>query len=264
MDVIKIRGLEISACHGVMNFEKVTPQTFIFDADLYVDFYHAFLSDDLNYTVNYASVCELIKRIATSNTFNLIEKLAYECAYTILEYFSLNRVVLTVYKPNAPVAQKFEHIGATAEVERTRAFLALGSSMGDREAYLNEGLKKLSLTRGITVKKMSSYFRTKPVGGVAQNEFLNGACEIETFLSPQNLLGEIHRIESECGRVRNAHWGDRTLDIDIIFYGNKIIREEGLIIPHPEYHKRRFVIEPLRQIAPEFICPVLNKKIKEL
>ena len=75
------------------------------------------------------------------------------------------------------------------------------------------------------------------------------------------LLEEIHRIEAECGRERLVRWGDRTLDIDIIFYGQKIIREDMLSVPHPEYAERDFVLVPLKEIAPEFVCPLTFKKI---
>lgn len=264
MNEVKIRGLEITACHGVHDYEKTAPQRFIFDADIETDFYNAALCDDLNGTVNYSAVCNLIAEITKNNTFNLIEKLAYECAFAVAEKYSVKRVKLTVWKPDAPVKHKFANVGVTVEISANTVYLSLGSSLGDRKEYLDEALKKLDETRGVKVKKVSSYINTEPVGGVAENEFLNCAAEIETYLSPRNLLDEIHRIEAECGRVRKKHWEDRTLDIDIIFFGREIIAEDDLVIPHPEYASRAFVKEPLKEIAPEFVCPLTGIKIKNM
>lgn len=263
MDEIKIRGLEVRACHGVHASEKVNGQSFLFDADLKVDFYAAAQKDDLNLTVSYSDVCNLLVKIAEGNVFNLIETLAYRCAFSVLDTFSaVKSVALTVFKPEAPIKHKFKNVGVTVFVERERAYLSLGSSLGNKREYLDTAIHKLDASDGIRIVKVSSYIPTAPYGGVAENEFLNCAAEIETYLSPRALLNEIHRIENECGRVRDKHWGDRTLDIDIIFYGKKVIFEDDLIIPHPEFFKRNFVLIPLKEIAPEFLCPINHKKLK--
>ena len=136
--------------------------------------------------------------------------------------------------------------------------------MGDREQYLNSALNKLNAYRGITVKKVSDFIETEPYGGVAKNKFLNCAAEVETLLSPRELLCAVHEIEQSLDRVREKHWADRTLDIDIIFFGKRVIVEDDLIIPHPEYLKRDFVLIPLKQIAPDFVCPVLKKPIGDI
>ena len=264
MDKILIRGLEISACHGVKDFEKTTPQPFIFDADIYFDFSAAAASDDICDTVNYSAASKIIVSVTQNNCFNLIEKLAYECAYAVMEQTDASKIVLTVYKPRAPMKLKFDTVGVTVEVCREKAYLSLGSSVGDRKKYLDTAIEKLGACRGISVKKVSDYIQTEPYGGVAENKFLNCAVEVETLLSPRQLLNAIHSIENECGRVRNKRWGDRTLDIDIVFFGKRIISEDDLIIPHPEYHKRDFVLSPLKQIAPEFICPKLQKPVNEI
>lgn len=264
MDKILIRGLEVSACHGVKDFEKTNPQPFIFDADIYFDFSTASTSDDISDTINYSAASKLIVSITQNNCFNLIEKLAYECAYAVMEQTSASRVVLTVYKPEAPMKLKFKTVGVTVEVCRETAYLSLGSSMGDRKKYLDTAIEKLGACRGVAVKKVSDYIQTEPYGGVAENKFINCVAEVETLLSHRQLLNKIHEIENECGRVRNKRWGDRTLDIDIVFFGKQIILEDDLVIPHPEYHKRDFVLTPLKQIAPDFICPKLLKPIKEI
>lgn len=261
---ILIRGLEVNACHGVLAEEKVSPQTFIFDADLYADLYSAAKSDDLDATVDYAKACDILVQTATEKTYNLIETLAYSGVYELLERLNLKKVSLTVYKPQAPVKHEFGTVGVTVTAEKETVYLSLGASVGDRKNYFDTALKMLSQTRGIHLNKVSSYIETAPYGGVAKNGFLNCAVEIETYLKPYELLEEIHRIEEACGRVRTVHWGDRTLDIDIVFFGRKVIEEQDLQIPHPEYSKRAFVLVPLNEIAPEFVCPVLHKKVKEL
>lgn len=254
MNTVKIRGLEISACHGVNDFEKVTPQRFIFDADIKTDFFQAAKTDDINSTINYSHVCKTIAEIARGNVFNLIEKLAYECVFAIMEKFGMAKAVtLTVYKPEAPIKQKFESVAVTVECERECAYLSLGSSLGDKKVLLDSAVEKLNSTRGITVEKVSEYIKTQPYGGVAKNEFLNCAVRVSTFLTPHRLLDEIHRIEGECGRVRGKRWDDRTLDIDIIFFGNKAISDEALTVPHADWINRDFVKIPLKQIAPHLL-----------
>jgi len=222
MDEIKIRGLEISACHGVKDFEKIDRQPFIFDADIKTSFFAAAQTDDLNLTVNYSKICALITEITQGNTFALIEKLAYECAFAIFERFErVEGVSLTVWKPKAPMKRKFENVGVSVSLKREKAYLSLGSSMGDRQGYINKALKLLSKERGITVLKVSDCIETAPYGGVAQNGFLNCAAAVSVLLTPHNLLDVIHKIESACERDRKERWGDRTLDIDIVFFGDK-------------------------------------------
>lgn len=252
MDKIKICGLEVEACHGVFDFEKTNSQKFIFDARIGVDFTDAAESDNLNDTVSYADVCDLIVKTAKENTYNLIEKLAYECAYRIFEKFErVKSVALDVWKPSAPMEHKFKNAGASIELERVQSFLSLGSSEGNRQENIQTAIALLNGVRGIKIEKVSSVIETQPYGGVAKNKFLNCAVCISTFLSPYSLLNKIHEIEKSCGRVRTVKWGDRTLDIDIIFYGDKKIFDEKLTIPHPDYRNRDFVLIPLKEICPK-------------
>ena len=264
MDKIIIRGLTVTACHGVHGYEKITPQKFVFDCDLYKDLSVAGQTDDLNDTVNYSAVCNAIAGLTANNTFNLIEKLAYESAYKILESFPVLKVGVTVCKPEAPVMHSFGTVGVTVEAEWTTCFLSLGSSVGDKKSYLDRAIEKLEKTRGIRVEKVSSHIETEPYGGVAKNRFLNCAVKIKTYLTPRKLLAEINRIEAECERVRKKRWDDRTLDIDIIFYGNEIINDDNLTVPHREYQMRDFVLIPLKEIAPDFVCPLKKCRISEL
>lgn len=265
MREINITGLTVLAKHGVLPEEKRTEQPFIFDIDLDCDIYAAAEKDDLSLTVNYAEVCALIERVCKDNCFNLIETLAYKCAFAIAESFPLiSRAEVVVHKPNAPVPQKFSSVSVKAEIKREKVVLSLGSSLGDREEILKGMIDSLDAVRGVSVKKVSSFIETAPYGGVAKNAFLNCAVLAEVFIPPRALLDEIHKIEASLKRERKTRWDDRTADIDIIFFGNEVIREEGLSIPHPDYYNRDFVIKPLKEIVPDFVCPVTGKRISDL
>jgi dihydroneopterin aldolase/2-amino-4-hydroxy-6-hydroxymethyldihydropteridine diphosphokinase len=230
-----------------------------------VDYYDAACADDLKGTVNYADVCDLICTIAKKECYNLIEKLAYETAFALIEKFThIKKIKLTVSKPQAPVKHLFKNISVCCELEKNRVILSLGSSIGDGEKTLTNALDELNACRGVKVKKVSSMIKTAPYGGVAKNEFTNCAAELECLLPPKNLLEIIHNVEKNSGRERKERWGDRTLDIDIIFFGNKIITEEGLSVPHPDYQNRHFVINPIKEIAPDFVCPDTRKRISDL
>lgn len=249
---IKISNLVVYAAHGVHDFEKQNKQRFVFDVEYELANNISAFSDNLADTVNYSSVCDTIAYVAENNCFNLIERLAREVAMTILEkYAKIKCVYVTVHKPEAPVKRKFKDISASYYAECEVAYLSLGSSLGDRKAQLDRAVSLLRSTRGVRVDAVSDYIETVPYGGVAQNNFLNAAVKIATLLSPRELLNEIHNIEHECGRVRTVRWDDRTLDIDIILFGNKTVDEDDLKIPHPEYKKRDFVLIPLRQIKPD-------------
>jgi len=143
-----------------------------------------------------------------------------------------------------------------------RAFILSGTNLGDREANLD--FARSSLTRGGTVMNISSCYETEPVGYLDQPWFLNQALELETPLSPSGLLLLCQEIESSCGRVRTFPNAPRTLDMDILLYGDTVVNEKDLVIPHPRMAERRFVLAPLAEIAPEFVHPVLKKSIRSL
>lgn len=264
MSAITVKGLKVKACHGVLPEEKTNPQPFVFDIAMDCDAYSAALCDDVSKTVNYAEVCQAVTEFCKQNTFDLIETLAHRTAFMLAERFSLlSAVTVTVHKPEAPVGLPFDDICVTARVERNKVILSLGSSEGDREAALDGAIAALGELDGVKISKVSDYIETQPYGGAAHNKFLNCALLAECLLPPRALLNGIHAIESRFGRVREKRWGDRTLDIDIVFFGNKIIAEEGLCVPHPDYFNRPFVLGPVKQLAPDFVCPVLRKRMSD-
>lgn len=147
-------------------------------------------------------------------------------------------------------------------------YLGLGANLGKRIKTLEEAVKRLERHPGISVLKKSPYYETEPQGGPPQPRFINAVLSVETSLSPRELLGVVQGVEKALGRQRNAgneeRWGPRTIDIDILLYDNRIVEDEDLKIPHPMMHERRFVLEPLSDISPEFVHPVLKKAVSRL
>lgn len=146
----------------------------------------------------------------------------------------------------------------------TKVYISFGSNMGDREQQIQNALALLEQLPETLVTNVSSLYETAPVGGVAQDDFLNGVAEVETQLTPIALLDELQDIERKLNRVRKIHWGPRTIDLDIVLFGDEVITQERLKVPHPFMHERSFVLIPLNEIAPDAVHPVLNRKISEL
>ena len=137
----------------------------------------------------------------------------------------------------------------------SQVFLGLGSNMGNRKEYLEKAIKALKRISGIVVTNMSSVYETEPFGGATQDRFLNMAIKIETTLKPDKLLETTMAIEKDLGRVRTIRWGPRTIDIDILLYGNEIINTKELTIPHAGLTERDFVLVPLLEIDPDIKLP---------
>lgn len=264
MSKIDIHDLKVVACHGVLPEEKINRQPFCFDVSMEYDFAKAAKNDDLNLTLNYDSVMHDISDFCKNNTFDLIETLCHRTATLLMQNYPIDSVSVTVKKPQAPVSLPFENVSVTTTLTRNVVLLSLGSNMGDRQAYLDMAVKLLEENKNIKVQKVSKPFENPPYGGVADMPFVNMALQISTYLSPYELLDILHEIESKAGRERKTHWGNRTLDMDIIFYGDKVIDNDILTIPHPDYANRDFVLIPLKEIAPNFICPLSKKRIKEM
>ncbi len=139
----------------------------------------------------------------------------------------------------------------------TRAFVGLGSNLGDREATILRALARLKEESEIRVVRVSTLRETDPVGYVDQPQFLNGVVELETELPARDLLTRLLAIERELGRTREdgPPLGPRTIDLDLLLYGEDTIAEAGLQVPHPRLHERRFVLEPLAEVAPDIVIP---------
>lgn len=265
MDKIKIKNLECFGNHGVFKEENILGQKFIISATLYIDTLAAVKDDDLNFSVNYGEVCQLISDIVKDNTFKLIETLANTIAMVILNKYNLvKKIKIIVKKPFAPIKFSIDTVSVELKRKKHIAYLSIGSNIGNKEYYLNQAIELLNENESCFVAKISDFIITKPYGYTNQDDFLNGAIEVFTTLDAFELLNTIHEIEKQLGRVRTIHWGPRTIDIDIILFDDEIINTNNLIIPHKEMEKRDFVLIPLKQIAPQKVHPILNKKIIEL
>jgi 2-amino-4-hydroxy-6-hydroxymethyldihydropteridine diphosphokinase len=135
------------------------------------------------------------------------------------------------------------------------AFVGIGSNLGDREGNFRQAVELLSAEDGIDVVAVSEIRETDPVGPVEQGPFLNGAVRIETDLAPRELLERLLAVEERLGRVRRERWGPRTIDLDLLLYGDDAVDEPGLTVPHPRLHERRFALEPLSDLAPSLEIP---------
>lgn len=146
----------------------------------------------------------------------------------------------------------------------SRAYIGLGSNVGDRTSMLRGALGRLAALG--RVDAVSSLYETEPWGKTDQPLFLNAACALETDLGPEPLLRELLRIEAELGRERSpeSRWGPRSIDLDLLLYDERELRLPGLVVPHPRLHERAFALVPLAEIAPEAIHPALHARVKDL
>lgn len=264
-DEIHIQNLEVFANHGVFQEETNLGQKFLFSLTMYTDTRKAGKSDCLEESIHYGEVIQFITDYTRKHTRKLIEAAAEDLATALLLHYPLLKgVTLELKKPWAPVGLPLETVSVKISRFWHRAYIALGSNLGDKKAYLDQAIKALKQHKECRVQKVSSYLVTEPYGGVEQDDFLNACLSLDTLLSPEELLDLLHEIEQAAHRERLIHWGPRTLDLDILLYDNEVLETEDLIIPHIEMHKRDFVLKPLAEIAPNKRHPILGKTIGEL
>lgn len=265
MDTISIKRLEVFGNHGVLQEENRLGQKFVVSVELEVDTRRAGISDALEDSVDYAEVAELIHRETKRHVFQLVERLAEHLAEQILLMFSpVQAVTLEVEKPWAPIQLSLQTVSVTISRKWHEVCLGIGSNLGDKRANLDRALELLSEDKQNQLLAVSDYIETEPVGEVEQDDFLNGAVVLRTLKTPEELLEQIGKVEKELKRVRTCHWGPRTIDVDILLYDREIITWENLTIPHSQMCVRGFVLEPLAQIAPDYVHPVRGRTIREL
>ena len=144
------------------------------------------------------------------------------------------------------------------------AYVGMGSNLGAREEHLRRALTGISAIPGVTLLRASSLYETQPVGGPPQGPYLNAAAELTTRLAPEDLLTALQGLEREAGRLREVRWGPRTLDLDLLLYGDEAIDRPGLTVPHPRLAERAFVLRPLAELDAGRIVPGTGATIGEL
>ncbi len=151
----------------------------------------------------------------------------------------------------------------TNEGRGVSVIVGLGSNLDDRNENMGRALDLLRELAGVSVLRVSSWRETDPVGGPPQGKYLNAVAEVETEIAPRELLARFHEIEADLGRVRTVRDGPRPIDLDILLYGDEMIKEPGLEIPHPRMLEREFVLEPLAELAPERRHPLTGNTVRE-
>ncbi len=262
MDKMYIKDLELFGFHGVFEEEKRLGQKFILSLELDLDLKLAGRTGDLTKSVHYGELCEKVGDEFVRESYELIETVALNLADFILnEYKMINGIKVFLKKPWAPIKKHLDTVEIMIERRRHKAYIGLGSNIGDKERYLKEAISKISTEKNIKIRKQSSFIITEPWGYLDQEDFLNAAIQIETALEPEELMDLLLKIECELNRERTIKWGPRTIDLDILMYDDVVSSNEKIILPHPRMHEREFVLKSLNEIAPYAMHPLLNKRV---
>jgi dihydroneopterin aldolase/2-amino-4-hydroxy-6-hydroxymethyldihydropteridine diphosphokinase len=256
-DRIFVNGLRDMALIGVLPEERLVRQPVQVDLEIATDLAAAAASDDLERTVNYGAVADAVRALVVGTEDLLLERLAGRIASCVLGFDGVEAVTVRLTKLRPPIEGDID--STAVQLHRPRslaraggphgAVVALGSNLGDRLAHLRFALGRLGEVRA------SSVWETAPVGGPDdQGPYLNMVAAFETTLDPWTLLARLHEIEADAGRRRDVHWGPRTLDLDLLFHDDTTVDGRHLVLPHPRISERRFVLEPLEEVAPDR-CP---------
>jgi dihydroneopterin aldolase/2-amino-4-hydroxy-6-hydroxymethyldihydropteridine diphosphokinase len=272
-DRIELRGLRVLGVHGALPEEQDRAQPFEVDLDVEADLSAAGASDHLHDTVDYGAVADVVAGVVAGERFRLLERLAERLAEEVMATDRrVQAVTVTVRKLRPPVPVDLGSAGVRITRRRApttvtgpgvgstggrrRAFLSLGSNLGDRMGTLRTAVAGLP-----DVVAVSPVYETEPVGGPDdQPPYLNLVVELATALSPRRLLEVAQRLEAAAGRVRAERFGPRVLDVDVLLVGDEEVDEPDLIVPHPRMAGRRFVVAPLADIAPDLVAPDLMER----
>lgn len=265
MDKIYINNLEFIGFHGVFPEEKKLGQKFLVSLVFTVDTREAGKTGDLTKSVHYGLVAQDVEKLFLEKSIDLIETCAENIAEMVLKKYELvKEVKVTVKKPWAPLQMHFENVAVEIERKWHKIYLSLGSNMGDKRKNLLKAIELIGKLENTEIIKTSTILETEPFGYLEQDNFLNACLEVKTLMTAQEFLKSILKIELDMGRVREIKWGPRIIDIDILFYDNEIIGEDNLSVPHPWICEREFVLDPLSEIAPNYIHPLEKKTISML
>ena len=264
-DRVTLSGVRGRGFHGVFEHERREGQEFVVDVEIAVDLRPAGLSDDLADTVNYGEIGAAALARIEGEPFDHIERLAEVVADDALAHPAVDEAVVTVHKPQAPVGVPFGDV--TVRVVRHRdpvpVVVAVGANLPWGESSpadtVRSALDALSHHPAVHGLRASGVVGSDPVGGPEQPRYANAVATLSTALSPMSLLRELHRVEATFDRTREVRWGARTLDLDLIQYGDPstdtdvVSERPHLLLPHPRAHERGFVLTPWHDVDPEAV-----------
>ena len=262
-DQIRLTGVRAFGHHGVLDHERRDGQEFLVDVVMTVDLRPAGSTDELARTVNYAEVAADVVEVVTGEPRDLIETVAEEIAARTLARPLVEAVEVTVHKPQAPVGVPFGDVEVVVRRERdVPVVVALGANLAGADGSgpaetLAAAVRRLCRVRGLRDVRVSAPVGSAPVGGPEQPDYVNAVAVARTRLAPATLLAALHGIEARFGRTREVRWGARTLDLDLVQYGDPTtgtdVRSDDpeLLLPHPRAHERAFVLRPWADVDPQ-------------
>lgn len=263
MDTLRIKDLTIFGKHGVFEEEKNLGQKFVLDLNIYYNMTKAARENDLEASIHYGVLAEELTEEFRRESYDLIEEACLKLVEFIFhKYKMVERVDLELKKPWAPVHLPLDTVSVEISRTKRRYYLSLGSNIGNKEEYMSRAIEELS--KHFEIIRQSKDYVTKAWGKTDQDDFLNKVVVVESFEEPIDFLNITQKIELGLGRERHEKWGPRTIDIDILFIDDEIIYNDRLKVPHPYIEERKFVLEPLNEIEPFLVHPVLKKKVFQL
>ncbi|NEU04932.1 2-amino-4-hydroxy-6-hydroxymethyldihydropteridine diphosphokinase [Clostridium senegalense] len=265
MDKIFIKDLEIFANHGYFQEEKNLGQKFVLTMEVELDLSKASSEDNLEDTVHYGILCDEIEKEFTKTSYDLIETACEELINSImLKYNTINKISLELKKPWAPVKKHLDYVSIKMERSWHEAIIAVGANIGDKKKNIMDAFEIIDNSKHTKIVEIANFYETEPFGYEDQDMFLNTAIKIKTMLRPKRLMEYLLEVEKDLKRERIIRWGPRTLDLDIIFYEDLISYEKDIILPHPRMEERLFVLDPLCDIVPYKVHPILNKRVIDI
>ncbi len=276
---IIVKNLNLFGYHGVKESEKENGQNFRFNIEILLGNSDFPDTDDLEDTLNYSGVIELIKDINSSRSFNLLETLSKTIAGRIMEMSSLvERVIVKIEKTSPPIKENLESVGIECVLDRRNlknsgkisdkndsgselesgevdVYMSLGSNIGNKENNLRKAVELINRNPNINIIKVSSIYETEPMYLKDQDYFYNIVllAKVNSKISPFEMLGFLKGIEFGSGGKKDKRYGPRIIDIDLLYYGEMFIDSDFLTIPHPGIEERKFVLVPLSEITPGLI-----------
>ncbi len=276
---IFVKNLKLYGYHGVREHEKKEGQYFLFNIEIIIKDSGFTRRDDLENTLSYSDVIREVKKINKSKDFDLLETFTQVLANRIMEMSGLvEKVIVGIEKPAPPIKEELDSVGVKYTLDKdgcqsietgdlksnntenskinnlNEVYLSLGSNAGDRKANLKKALELLDSNPDINIDIISSLYETEPMYVKDQKSFYNltAKASIESSMGPFELLGSIKRIEYDLDRKKGGtRYGPRSIDIDILYFGDEKIESEILEIPHPKIGERKFELLPLSEIAPD-------------